>query len=208
MRGFFSFLLGLAILSAILFSASAYSSARASGRADLLVLEKRYYYEGGVKHALLDTAKYAAQEARDEYLLEAATSAASGGQIPPPNDTIEERIRGRVHEKLASFEIPDEEKGEWDFVLWCGETSDQDMKDTAADSARNETTGQCPTCHIFSDEECEHYVNVNALTSELWLGAAQPPEWGTDSVVGFTLYNRKHGFASTAFIPKSRKVNY
>jgi hypothetical protein len=208
MRGFFTFLLALAVLSAVFLSASAYSSAKARDSSGLLVLEKKYYYEQAVKRALLDSAKYAASEAERQYLEEAALAAAGGGQIPAPNDTIGERIRKRVHERLADFSLPDEEKGEWDLALWCGQTSEQDMQDIAVESRRNGIAKYCPTCHAFSDAECADYINVNPVSSELWLGSGLAPGWGTDGVVGFTLYNRKNGFASTAYIPKTAKVGY
>jgi len=201
MKGFVSFILVLFLLVAILFAIDGYAEAKSYKDDSALLLEKKYYKEQDIMHAMLSCARSGAKEAETAYVA----SLAAGEEMKEP---IENAMKLGIQGRLAGLEEYARDD-EWDVVFWCGLVSEEDMDDTARKMVEDKKAEVCPLCKPISSIECIPYMQVDVEKREVSFDLFEKPGFAAaDDAVGMSLYNRKYGFASVSFIPTSKRVGY
>lgn len=215
MRGFFTFLLALAGLFALLSAMQVYSeNARASHEAEsrLLFLDRAFYAQTDAEHAIIDSLK---QEARKK--------AAS----PSPPSTCE--MAEALGERLASLASDIESKDFHGFkaLFWCGTPPGSELAALADEMAKEGKAKRCASCHS-PDEDVLVYDPVSKKTSlvkacSLFLlpapgfitvssfGALKPstaPPTSLRASIGVSLYDAKENASFISVLPQDFRVNY
>ncbi|MEW6328926.1 MAG: hypothetical protein AB1468_02290 [Candidatus Micrarchaeota archaeon] len=216
MRGLVSILLVILLLAQLLVLMSAYARHRSETRAaanEVLALEKNYYLEMDVKHALANSVRISAAE--------------ENGNREETADAVADRLAG--FEKFIEGKYAKGRGVEID--VWCGIGDEQEFDSLAGRMLENKKLEKCASCWDFSEagtrtrrketiavRKCAAFFDADTLNRIVFIsrgGADLVDDFapgtalhGRGYVLGFSILDKKLGVASVAIVPEGTKVRY
>lgn len=214
MKGIMSLVLAIVFLSAVLFLSSLFllqANKNASIEREAIFLEKAYYKQLELKHAVMGSLSAGAEKTvgREEAVEKAS-------------------------EKLAELEkIAEANSGEWKMDLWCGAVEASELEELPRKMLEQNKTLKCAKCWDYGEmavvaspvkrkakvmRKCASFLDARVLEREIGVSMGgleltadidvEKARWSGRKGFGISLLNEKEEFAAIAFVPEGTWKKY
>ena len=200
MRGYVSFLLVLASLSLILYSAAALSATHGHSHSKAIALQRTGYLSMNVKESLSEAVSYGLKEGA--LLYDAAT--------PPEERTPQGReaaLRAAAFASLSIFPLHSFDD-DFEVELWCAYATESELS-ALPKEMREKGAALAPSAsNPLSSPLCAEFIQIVQEPGRdyAYLKGPLPPAPIAQGIVGISIYSSKFDIAQVSYFPSSEEI--